>query len=191
MAIKQGSLHNEDKYIEYLDTYNKDTDMNNYFVYTMDNMDKFDLDFVEAEILKHKPDMVLIDSFELLSHVGRGNDRENMGKTSKRLRKLFAKHRVVGLVFNQVSGATKRENTEDTDLGEKVPKPASLSQYSSTIEKIQDASLVLNYDYVEGRGKIVVAKARKDCIGFELDLTVNYNMGYINETTTEETSWDF
>lgn len=66
------------------------------------------IDLIEAD-LQQNPDinMVIIDGFNLMQHGG--NSREVLSGTSRKLRQLFGRHEVVGLVVYQtLSAAEKR-----------------------------------------------------------------------------------
>ncbi len=125
--------------------------------------------------------MVIIDGFNLMSHRGKDGNRNNMSNTSRKLRQLFAKYGVVGIVVHQIGATAERENRTELEDGTRIPKPADITQYSETIAVVQDASVILNFDQVDGIGKILLAKSRTPNVGTEIDLHCNFDMGYIRE----------
>ncbi|MCS0827451.1 AAA family ATPase [Cytobacillus firmus] len=179
VAIRNGELKNEEKYFKYLENF-KDNDTG-YIIKTMEDIDKLDVDLIEADLqMNPETKMVIIDGFNLMSH-GKG-DRTGMTQTSRRLRQLFARYGVVGIVVHQVNASEQKENSKKNDNAESpVPRPASMFGYSETIAVIQDACTVLSYDAVDGNGAIFIAKCRGTGKEKQVDLNVNYNMGFIEE----------
>ena len=99
-------------------------------------------------------------------------NRNNMAKTSRRLRQLFAKYGVVGVVVHQIPTSAMKENRKDDESGVRIPTPAKLEQYSESIAMIQDASCVLNFDQSAGAGILLLAKARTPNVNKELNMRV-------------------
>lgn len=179
VAIRNGELQNEEKFFAYLDNF-KDNDVP-YIIKTMEDIDSLTVDLIESD-LQLNPDIkvVIIDGFNLMNH-GKG-DRSGMSQTSRRLRQLFAKYQVVGLVVHQVNAAEQKENQKKNEKSEApIPRPASIFGYSETISVVQDACTVLSYDAVDGNGEIFIAKCRGTGKEKSVPLNVNYNMGYITE----------
>lgn len=70
------------------------------------------LDVIESDIEQNLDvEVVVIDGFDLMNH-GRQNDRNSMTTTSRRLRQLFARYNILGIVTHQVSNEAEKENKE-------------------------------------------------------------------------------
>lgn len=191
VGIRKGNLSNESDFISYLKDFNKYLNKVDYIVKTMEDMDSFDIHLIKKDLLKYKDvKLVIIDGFNLLAHKGKDNTRNNMSMTSRKLRQLFGRHKIVGLVVHQTPASAEKENNLENEYGEKVPNPAKLHQFSETIAVVQDASTVLSYDYVNKKGKLLISKARNACVGEEINLSVDYTNGYIEESWDEE-KWEF
>jgi replicative DNA helicase len=140
------------------------------------------LDVLEAD-LEQNPDtdVVVIDGFNLMNH-GRTNDRNSMTTTSRRLRQLFARHNVLGIVTHQVNTAAEKENKElDEETGVRIVKAPPIEAYSESIALIQDPAMILTFDQHDGIGQLLVAKAREPIVGKTIDLHCNFNLGFIEE----------
>ncbi|MCY8439368.1 AAA family ATPase, partial [Bacillus haynesii] len=135
--------------------------------------------------LQDNPDigMVIIDGFNLMTHKGRGSNRDSMSTTSRQLRQVFGRHQVAGLVIHQTPTSAEKDNKEDDETGARMVKPPELHQYSETIAVIQDASTILSYDQRDGVGKILLSKTRTPNVNKELTLHCDFNHGYIKEAT--------
>jgi replicative DNA helicase len=177
--IARGKVTEEQRLLQYYEQF-KDNDTK-YIVKTMENIDgTLDADLINSDLESYKGiSMVIIDGFNLMAHKGSGSNRDKMSSTSRQLRRVFAKHNVVGIVVHQTPTSAKKENEAVDDLGDRIPSPAKIHQYSETIAVVQDACTVLSYDYSNGIGKILIAKARKPCVDDEIDLIVDYKNGYI------------
>lgn len=183
-AMKVGQLSNEKQYLEYLDKFNEDNEVP-YIVKTMKDLPKgLSLEVIEADLQAHENiQMVIIDGFNLMVHRGGDSNRNNMTNTSRRLRQLFARYEVVGLVAHQIPTSARKENHSEDETGSRIPVPPKLEQYSETSAVIQDACTVLNFDQVDGVGKILLAKARTPHVNNTLDLHVNFDEGFIYEAS--------
>lgn len=181
--IRTGNLQNEDKYFSYLEGF---TDIETpYIIKTMEDIDYLNVDTIEAD-LQMNPNikMVIIDGFNLMSH-GKGKlDRNSMTMTSRRLRQLFAKYGVVGLVVHQVNASEEKENKKSAEKSESpMPKPASIMGYSETIAVVQDACTILSFDAVDGNGQLYIPKCRGTGKEKTVNLNLNFNYGYITEAS--------
>lgn len=184
--IRNGELDNEEDYFEFLDGF--DSQETPYIIKTMEHLpDGLTLDVIESD-LQQNPNisMVIIDGFNLITH-GKGKlDRNAMTLTSRRLRQIFGKYNVLGVVVHQVNANEERENkkkADDDEFAERVPKPASILGYSETLAVVQDASHILSFDAVDGMGALQLVKTRgigKDKL---INLHVDFNRGYIKEVT--------
>lgn len=183
VAMRNGDLQNEEKYFQFLDGF---TDNEHpYIIKTMEDLpDGLSVDVIEADLqLNPNVKMVIIDGFNLMTH-GKGRlDRNAMTQTSRRLRQLFGKYSVVGLVVHQVNASEEKENKKKEDSENPMPKPASILGYSETIAVVQDACTILSFDAVDGNGQIFIAKCRGTGKEKTVDLLLNFNMGFIQEAS--------
>lgn len=173
----------EDKYIQYLDTFNSSNEVP-YILKTMGDMPKgLSLSLIEADLQANENiKMIIIDGFNLMSHKSNGSNRDSMSNTSRKLRQLFGKYGVVGIVIHQTPTSAEKEKGTD-EFGERIVKPAPLSSYSETIAVIQDAATILSYDQYNGVGKILLSKSRVGNVGEELELQCDFNRGFIKEVS--------
>jgi len=185
-AMKKGDLNDEERYKQFLEGDFQGQHEEPYIIKTMEHLpDGLSLEVIEAD-LEANPDieMLIIDGFNLISHSnGRGSNRDNMTRTSRKLRQIFSRHGVVGLVVHQTPTSAEKENHEDDESGSRIVNPPNLVDYSETIAVIQDASTVLSYDYSDGIGKLLLVKARTPHVDEELTLHADYNNGIIKERT--------
>lgn len=191
--LNKGTLYNEKDYFDYLDNFKADNVKTNYIVKSMEDIDSLTVALIESDLaLYPKTKMVIIDGFLLMNHSQGHNLREKLSNTSRMLRQLFNKYGIIGIVVHQIPTSAKKENDIIDIEGARIPNPAQIHQYSETIAVIQDATLVLNYDACNGLGKILIAKAKLPCVDESIELTVDYNIGKIQETTsTEEYKFNF
>lgn len=179
--LKRGELDNESEYFDYVDRYDLDNaDSPKMLIKTMEDLPKgLSLDVIEAD-LEMNPDMdiVVIDGFNLMNH-GKINDRNAMTTTSRRLRQMFSRHSVLGLVTHQTTNQAEKDNKEFDDLGERMVKAPPIESYSESIALIQDPALILTFDQHDGVGEILVAKARDEYVGKTIKLHCDFNEGYI------------
>lgn len=184
--LKGGKLgdHEEENYFDYLYTFNENNEVP-YIVKTMGDLPRgLSIDVIEAD-LQANPNikMVIVDGFNLMSHKGTDGNRNNMANTSRRLRQLFAKYGVVGLIVHQVPTSAERENRNEDESGARMVEPPRLDQYSETVAVIQDACTILNFDQADGVGKIRLAKARTPYVDEILELQCDFDIGYIKEAS--------
>ncbi|OAA90891.1 DnaB-like helicase C-terminal domain-containing protein [Clostridium ljungdahlii] len=182
-ALRIGKLTNEDQYQEYLSKFNDKQEIP-YIVKTMEDLNKgLSVDTIEADLLAN-PDikMVIIDGLLLMSHKGKGqSNRDALSNTSRALRQLFGKHKVVGIVVHQTPQSAEKENKEKSEAGDRIVKCPELHQYSESIATIQDACTVLTFDAFQGSGKIKIAKARCPHVDEEIELHTDFDNGFIRE----------
>ncbi|WP_214796538.1 MULTISPECIES: DnaB-like helicase C-terminal domain-containing protein [unclassified Exiguobacterium] len=180
--LRRGQLENEAEYLEYLDTFNEENEAP-YIIKTMEDLpDGLSVDVIEADLqMNPNVHMVIIDGFNLMVH-GKGNNlRNNMTTTSRRLRQVFGRYQVAGLVVHQTNASSEKENNEEDDDGLRMVKPPKLTDYSETIAIVQDCATGLTFDQKDGVGKLSIEKAREPSVGNVLDLLCNFNEGYIKE----------
>jgi replicative DNA helicase len=185
--LRRGRLANEKEYLGFLKGFNLNSETAPYIIKTMEDLPNgLTLEAVEADIqMNPEVKLVIIDGFNLMIHGGRGKMRDSMTQTSRRLRQTFGKYKVAGLVVHQTPGAAEKENKPDDD-GVRVLKPPRLTDYSETIAVIQDAATAITFDADESSGKISVEKAREPMVGTVIDLSVDFNQGYIKEKDLTE-----
>lgn len=183
--LRRGELEeeNEIKYFEYLRDYDiSDEDKESLIIKTMEDLPKgLSLEVIEAD-LESNPhiEMVVIDGFNLMNH-GRQNDRNAMTTTSRKLRQLFGRHKVLGVITHQVNNNAEKENKEEDETGARIVKAPEIDSYSESIALIQDPALILTFDQHDGIGELLVAKAREPIVGKTIKLHCNFNLGFIEE----------
>lgn len=182
--LRRGQLDNEEDYFEYLKQFDlTDEEKPKLLIKTMEDLPKgLSLDVIEAD-LEQNPDVriVIIDGFNLMNH-GRQNDRNSMTTTSRRLRQLFARQNVLGIVTHQVNTESEKANKEiDEETGARIVKAPPIESYSESVALIQDPAMVLTFDQHDGIGQLLVAKAREPIVGKTIDLHCNFNLGFIEE----------
>lgn len=187
--LRTGELQEEDKYMEYLDGFTEDADTPDYIVKSMEDIDSLSIDTLESD-LQTNPEIqvVIIDGFLLMEHKGnRGeSSRNNMSNTSRKLRQIFSRYNVLGIVVHQTGKESEKENITEDEVGNRIPNPAKIHQYSETIAVMQDACTVLSFDQIDGVGKILIAKARMPVVNEDIDLLCDFNSGYITEHKPEQ-----
>lgn len=181
--LKMGELKNEEEYISYLETFNETNDVPLLIKTMSDLTNGLSLETIEADLqMNENIRMVVIDGFNLMTHERGDGNRNKMTNTSRKLRQLFAKYNVVGVVVHQLPlrDSTREKNDDD---GLRIPNPPGIDVYSETSAVVQDACTILNFDAVDGVGKILLAKARTPHVNESIELHVNFNEGYIYETS--------
>lgn len=184
MAVRQGNLleSEEDRFFRHLESFNETNDVP-YILKTMEDMQNgLSVESIESD-LKMNPEisMVIIDGFLLMDH--KGNSREALSGTSRKLRQLFAKNKVCGLVVHQTPTSAEKEKQKTAEES-RLPVPPDLTDYSETIAVVQDALTVLTFAQKDGVGMMKIAKAKApDAVGEVVELHCNFNMGTITERT--------
>lgn len=184
IQLRQGELTNEGEYFGFLDGF-QDSETP-YIIKTMEDLPQgLSLDVIEADLQQNPNiEVLLIDGFNLMNH-GRG-DRAAMSNTSRKLRQLFGKYNVLGIVVHQVSPQSEKEKAKQKDSEENlspVPNPAGLLGFSETSAVIQDAAHVLSFDAINGYGKIYLPKTRGTGKEKTVDVKCNFNFGQIEEAS--------
>lgn len=182
VKLRRGQLENEKQYLNWLDAFKPGMGLPPYIIKTMEDLPNgLTLEVIEADIQKNpNVKMVIIDGFNLMVHGKGGKMRDSMTQTSRRLRQIFGRHKVAGLVVHQTPGSAEKENKPDSD-GVRILKPPRLTDYSETVAVIQDAATALTFDADESSGKLSIEKAREPKVGTVIDLSVDFNQGYIQE----------
>lgn len=189
MCLKNASLteSSEVEYFEFLKGYSEELNYRRFYsIKTPETLiDGLTVEVVEKDIESLNPHLVIIDGFNLMVHSKGKSLRNSMSITSRRLKQLLSRFNVTGLIVHHVGGKDERDNLIVDEVGNKILKCPELHQYSETVAVVQDADTVITYDYADGKGKLKVVKARATCVGLEIDLLANYNMGYITEHTVK------
>lgn len=183
-SIKTGELNNEKAYLNYLDSFNGTKEVP-YLVKTMEDLPKgLNLNVIEADIQSNDNiKMVIIDGFNIMDHKGTDGNRNNMSNTSRKLRQLFAKYGVVGLVVHQTKTSAESSKGED-ESGIRIVEPPKLTDYSETVAIIQDSCIILTFDQADGVGKLLLAKCRTPFVDEEIELHCNFDEGFIKEVNS-------
>lgn len=187
MALRNGELYSdaETTYFDYLDAFKEGTDNSAYIIKSMEDLPQgLSVDLIESD-LQANPDIkfVIVDGFNLMVHKGGKSLRDSMTVTSRRLRQVCGRHKVVLILVHQISKEGDKESQIiDPDGTERLVNPPDLNAYSETIAVIQDACTVISYDYADGEAAMKVVKTRANNLNQRIDLNVNYNMGYIEES---------
>ncbi|WP_301389451.1 DnaB-like helicase C-terminal domain-containing protein [Enterococcus entomosocium] len=182
IALKKGDLvePEEQRYIEYLKGFNE-TNATPYILKCMEDMPEgLSLKTIEAD-LNQNPEIsvVIIDGFLLMDHGG--NSREALAATSRKLRQLFARQGVLGIVVHQTPTSAEKDSQSNTAEDSRLPKTPDLTDYSETIAVAQDAVTVMTFNQLDGVGAIKLAKAKTPTVGNTLELFCNFTMGTIRE----------
>lgn len=182
IALKKGGLveSEEQRYFKYLQNFNE-TQETPYILKCMEDMPEgLNLKTIEAD-LNQNPEIsvVIIDGFLLMDHGG--NSREALAGTSRKLRQLFARHGVLGLVVHQTPTSSEKDAKSATAEDSRLPQTPELTDYSETIAVAQDAVTALTFNQLDGVGAIKLAKAKTPKVGEVLELFCNFTMGTIEE----------
>lgn len=178
--IRRGQLNNEDEYFEFLDSFNESNSVP-YYIKTMEDLPNgLSVEVIENDLQQYENiGMVIIDGFNLMMHPKIG--RDGMSATSRRLRQIFGRHKVVGVIIHQTpTSAEKNASVEEDELDVEIPVP-QVTDYSETIAVVQDSATVLTFNQVQGRGRLLLAKCREPNVGKSINLSCNFNLGYIKE----------
>ncbi|MDF2612528.1 MAG: replicative helicase [Clostridia bacterium] len=184
VAIRRGTLNNEEEYFKYLGEFKAENEKFPYIVKCMEDLPQgLTVGVIESD-LQANPNvkMVIIDGFNLMTHKGTDGNRNNMANTSRMLRQIFGRHKVAGLVIHQTPTSAEKENRAEDETGVRIVTPPRIDQYSETIAVIQDASTVLTFDQHDGVGALLLAKCREPHVGKQLEMHCDFNRGYILES---------
>jgi replicative DNA helicase len=185
VKIRRGNLDNEQDYLTYLDEFNEEQETP-YYIKTMEDLPNgLSADVIEADLQMLNADgkigLVIIDGFNLMKHPKIG--RDGMSATSRRLRQIWGRYKVAGLVIHQTpTSAEKEMKTDEDELEVEIPVP-QVTDYSETIAVVQDSATVLTFNQKDGRGRLLLAKCREPHVGKSVDLRIAFNTGYITEAT--------
>ncbi|MHC5291090.1 hypothetical protein CHCC14819_0454 [Bacillus licheniformis] len=177
--IRRGQLENEEQYFKYLEKFNEENEVP-YYIKTMEDLPNgLSADVIESDLQMYENiSMVIIDGFNLMKHPKIG--RDGMSSTSRRLRQIFGRYKVAGLVIHQTPTSAEKEMDDVEDVSIPVPQ---VTDYSETIAVVQDSATVLTFNQKDGRGRLLLAKCREPNVGKSLELRCNFNLGYIKEAS--------
>lgn len=175
----------EEKFYKYLESFNEENETP-YIIKTMGDLPKgLSVESIEADLRENKNiGLVIIDGFTLMNHKGKDGNRNNMTNTSRKLRQLFGRYEVTGIVVHQIPTSAEKENQQEDETGARIVEPPTLEQYSETVAVIQDACTILNFDQADGVGKIRLAKARTPYVNKILELQCDFDIGIIKEVSS-------
>lgn len=182
-GLRNGELgHDEARYANHLNRFNDENEVP-FIVKTMEDLNKgLSLATIEADLsMLRDIKLVVIDGFNLMEHGGRDSNRNNMSNTSRKLRQLFGRHGVAGLVIHQTPTSAEKENRNTDELGTRIVEPPRLDQYSESVALIQDPCTILTFDQQDGMGAIKIVKARVPNVNKVVQLQCNFNFGFIDE----------
>jgi replicative DNA helicase len=184
--LRRGSLEGsqEGKFKKFVEKFNPDQQKTPYIVKTMEDLPVgLSLDVLEAD-LQMNPDIkfVIIDGFNLMTHEKADSTRNKMTATSRRLRQIFGKYKVTGLIVHQTSAQSQKEKAKEDEDGMRIISPPELTDFSETSATIQDSSMVMTLDAYDGIAKLAIKKAREPrAIGKIVECVADFNNGIIKE----------
>lgn len=184
VKLRRGQLDNEEKFKEYIKQFN-DEQETPYIVKTMEDLpDGLTIEAIEKDLQMLKDSnigMVIIDGFNLMVHKSGDGNRNKMTNTSRRLRQLFGRYGVAGVVVHQTSAQSEKEKQKEDEDGSRIIDPPEITHFSETSAVIQDASTILTFDALDGLGKLAIRKAREPSVGTIIELVTQFNEGIIKE----------
>ena len=186
VKLRRGKLDNEEKFREFVKRFSPDKQTVPYIVKTMEDLpDGLTLEVIEHDLQMHPEiKMVIIDGFNLMVHSHGDGTRNKMTYTSRRLRQLFGKYNVTGIVVHQTSAQSQKEKQKEDEDGMRLINPPELTDFSETSAVIQDSATTLTFDAYDGIGKLAIRKAREPNVGKVLELVTQFNEGIIKEPST-------
>jgi replicative DNA helicase len=184
--LRRGKLETsqEGKFKKFLQEFNPEKQTVPYIVKTMEDLPVgLSLDVIEAD-LQMNPNckFVIIDGFNLMVHEKAESTRNKMTATSRRLRQIFGKYKVTGLIVHQTSAQSQKEKQKEDEDGMRIISPPELTDFSETSATIQDSSMVMTLDAYDGIAKLAIKKAREPrAIGKIIECVADFNNGIIKE----------
>lgn len=146
-----------------------------YILRTFEDVDEVSLDTIESDIEQYQADIVIIDPIYYMK-MARNRDNKTGGAaeaTSRQLRILFGRKKVVGFVVAQAE-------LEKNDKGMEVKAP-SVAATKTTKAIVEDAAIVLSFAYLGEMGSIMVGKGRDGGKDTMIDVKVNFDRGVLRE----------
>lgn len=184
--LRRGALDKttEGRFIRFLETFNPDMRQTPYIVKTMEDLPNgLSIDVIEADLqMNPLVKFVIIDGFNLMIHEKAESTRNKMTATSRRLRQVFGKHKVTGLIVHQTSTQSQKDKAKEDEDGMRIISPPEITDFSETSAVIQDASLIMALDAYDGIAKLAIRKAREPrAIGRIIECVADFNNGIIKE----------
>lgn len=133
---------------------------------------------IERDIIATEADVVVIDPFYLLDFE-RNDDKKTGGaaeKTSRKLRALFGRVNVCGIVVVQAEEEQKRKKNED-----RQPEAPERGRMKTTKAVLEDCTNVISIDSGDGIAMLSVQKGRNGGEGATVELVFEPNRGLIFE----------
>lgn len=183
VKLRRGQLDNEGKFLEYTKKFTGQYETP-YIVKTMEDLpDGLTVEAIERDLqMFPNVKMVIIDGFNLMIHKSGDGNRNKMTNTSRRLRQIFGKYGVTGIVVHQASAQSEKDKKKGLDdESDRLVNPPEITDFSETSAVIQDASTILTFDALEGIGSLAIRKAREPSVGTIVDLVTQFNEGIIKE----------
>jgi len=174
-----GSLSDEEikQYREYCLNFTELTKgAGKYILRTLEDVDEVSIELIESDIEQYEADIVIIDPFYYMKMV-RNRDNKTGGAaelTSRNLRKMFARKKVVGFVVAQA----EIERTKDKELEVRAPSVAATKTTKAIVE---DAAVMLSFAYQGENGIIKIGKGRDGGKDTEIPVLVNFDRGLLRE----------
>jgi replicative DNA helicase len=183
--LRRGKLgEKENSFKKFLQDFNPDKQTVPYIVKTMEDLPVgLSLDVLEADLqMNPAAKFVIIDGFNLMVHEKADSTRNKMTATSRRLRQIFGKYKVTGLIVHQTSAQSQKEKAKEDEDGLRIISPPELTDFSETSATIQDSSMVMTLDAYDGIAKLAIKKAREPrAIGKIIECVADFNNGIIKE----------
>lgn len=137
---------------------------------------------LERNIEEFEADVVLVDPIYYLTMEKNTSKTAggDLAETSKRLRKVAGRHRVVLHVITQASEDESEETGSDREI--KLPKRSAVKK---TKQVLEDSTAVIAFDSADGRFQIGVNKGRSGGEGEVVEGIFLPAIGYVKETNNE------
>lgn len=184
--LRRGALdtRTEGRFKKFLEDFNPDKQKVPYIVKTMEDLPQgLSVEVIEADLnMNPHVKFIIIDGFNLMVHEKADSTRNKMTGTSRRLRQIFGKYKVTGLIVHQTSAQSQKEKAKEDEDGMRIISPPELTDFSETSATIQDSSMVMTLDAYDGIAKLAIKKAREPkAIGKIIECVADFNNGIIKE----------
>lgn len=183
VKLRRGKLDNEKKFRDYVKEFSEEKQKTPYIVKTMEDLpDGLTLEVIEHDLqMNPEISMVIIDGFNLMVHKSGDGNRNKMTNTSRKLRQLFGRYKVAGVVVHQTSAQSQKDKVKEDEDGMRLVNPPEITDFSETSAVIQDPATILTFDAYDGIGKLAIRKAREPSVGKIVELVTQFNEGIIKE----------
>lgn len=146
-----------------------------YILRTFEDVDYVSVDTIESDIDRYEADIVIIDPIYYM-RMAKNRDNKTGGaaeQTSRQLRILFGRKKVVGFVVAQAEIEKKSKGVE--------VKAPSVAATKTTKAIVEDAAIVLSFAYHGEMGSIMVGKGRDGGKDTAIEVKVNFDRGVLQE----------